>query len=90
MHAKDWDRSKNQHWHETKQSEILNAARSLRAIVEDFGADNVYLVSYAEYPSMMKQIRKWVLDTMELCKVTGLLEDHIVFTERKSGPGGKG
>jgi hypothetical protein len=79
----------NTDWHMIRDSEVTRAFLSIRQLVKDFGADNVFIISKAG-PTMAKLSRQWLTDTMVIDEITGFKLENIHFCSTRSGPRGKG
>ena len=91
-HRADWDG--NGAWELNPASMVSGAVEGLRHIIAHLGPEIVCLVSCARAGGrsggMRRKIEVWLHSTMQICSLTGLLADNIVFTDHRTGARGKG
>ena len=84
----DPDNSRNDAWINDKSVCRKYVILSIHSIVQHFGAINVYIIS-KRGPEMQKRARHWLSSTLDTCKETELLADHVLFCIQRTGKHGK-
>ena len=87
-HREDWHNKRVQ-WHSTTKSEVPAAVRGVQNLVKIFGAEHVFMVSYAENADVREKIEHW-LEVTNFSTKTGFLKKNLYFTNMPNGSEGKG